>query len=52
MNNLSTYSVNAGDTSPDHWWQQVLALGCQPEAQVQTQTSPSAAAPAAFIVMP
>lgn len=52
MNNEIIHSVNAGVTGPDRWWQQVLALGCLPEVQVQTQTPPSAAAPAVFIVMP
>lgn len=52
MNNEIMHSVNAGDTEPDRWWQQVLAFGCLPETQVQTQTPASAAAPAAFIVLP
>ena len=52
MNNETMHPVNAGDTGPDRWWQQVLALGCLQEAQVQTHTPPGAAAPAAFIVMP
>jgi hypothetical protein len=52
MSNVIMHSVNAGDSGPDRWWQQVLAFGCLPEAQAQTDTPPNAAAPAAFIVMP
>lgn len=52
MNNETLHPVNAGDTGPARWWQQVLALGCLPEAQAQTQAPPGAAAPAAFRVRP
>jgi hypothetical protein len=46
------HSVNAGDTGPNRWWQQVLAFGCLPETRDQSETAPKSSVPTAFIVMP
>lgn len=52
MNNEIMRPFTVGDSGSNRWWQQVLAFGCLPEVQVQTDTPAKAVTPAAFIVMP